>query len=229
MKKRRRRLLIVLLVLTLVVGGVFVYARMGLGFVVVSTGAMANTILPGDSLVVNNFFRRIDRGDIVIFKYPADQSVRYVKRVVGLPGETIHITSKRVYINGTELPERRVQVWETIEAGPLQEGPAEGEGSYSVFWRPDTDASELEITETPELFRSDNPIYEFAVTEPFVIPDHKYFVMGDNRDNSQDSRVYGPVDGSLIVGKVVLIYWSETTSQESARDIRWSRIFTKPR
>jgi signal peptidase I len=219
MKKKRGRLLFLGL-LGLVALAIIVYCNVALDFVKVPTTAMANTILAGDRLVINRFFRGVNRGDLVMFKYPGDQKVHYVKRVVGLPGETIHIVGHIVYIDGKELPEQRVQVWDNANDDPLKEGPSEGEGSYRVFVQPDIEAADVLMRQS---------IYGFAVTDPFVIPDRQYFLMGDQRDNSQDSRVFGAVDGSLIVGKVVMVYWSESTSEGSDQGIRWKRIFSRPR
>ena len=196
---------------------ILIYCNIGLYFVKVPTAAMANTILAGDRLVINRFFRQVNRGDLVMFIYPADPKVRYVKRVVGLPGETIQLLQGRVYIDGGELPEQRVAVMGQERTDVLEERSTEGEGSYRVFVQPEIDAEFQQSA------------YKFAVTEPFVIPSHQYFLLGDNRDNSLDSRVFGAVDGSLILGKVIMIYWSESTREESGQGIRWKRIFGRPR
>ena len=206
-----------LVLLALVIG---VYVIVGLEFVTVRTTESANTILPGDHIVVNRLFRGINRGDLVTFKSPADHKLEYLRRIIGLPGETIQIIGKRVYINDVEISERRIQVWDKQADGVLEEGTAEGDGGYAVYVQPDSEAPELRAGETA---------YKIAVTEPFVIPDRHYFVMGDNRDNSQDSRLFGPVDGSLITGKVLLIYWSQSPAEKEDRVTRWRRIFTRPR
>ena len=125
MSKRR---IIILGVGALILGGVGIWSLLFTQFVHVPTGAMANTILPGDSLVVDRLFGEIKRGDIIMFKYPMDPSVRYVSRVIGLPGETIEIRGTAVLINGEELSERRTMVDGESEA-PLRELSTEGEGS----------------------------------------------------------------------------------------------------
>jgi signal peptidase I len=84
------------------------YYFLFLQLVIVPTGAMSGTILPGDRPVVNKLFSDIRRGEIVVFKHPETPSVRYVKRVIALPGETIEIRDDSVFINGQKLPERRV-------------------------------------------------------------------------------------------------------------------------
>src|SRR5436190_20543448 len=76
----------------------------------VPTGAMANTIVPGDCLFANRLFGEVKRGDIVLFKYPSEPAVSYVSRVVGLPGETIHVQGTAIFINDKQIPEQRVYV-----------------------------------------------------------------------------------------------------------------------
>lgn len=117
-----------------------------------------------DRLFINKFVYHlagVKRGDIVVFRYPRDEEKSYIKRVIGLPGDRVHIIRGRVFINGQPLAETYV---------PLQ---YQDDRSYS------------EIT---------------------VPPDH-YFMMGDHRSVSQDSRMFGPVARELIYGKAVFVYW----------------------
>ncbi|MGH9718456.1 MAG: signal peptidase I [Candidatus Acidiferrales bacterium] len=117
-----------------------------------------------ERIFINKFvyhFEPIDRGDVVVFWYPLDRSKSFIKRVVGLPGETIQIRAGDVYIDGKELSDQYV--------------PA----NY-------LDGSNY---------------------GPLKIPSDEYFVMGDHRDSSNDSRVFGPVPRSLIYGKAVFAYW----------------------
>jgi signal peptidase I len=159
----------------------------------VPTGAMANTILPGDHVVVRKrAIGDIKRGDVIIFTYADDQSTHFISRVIGLPSETIQIRGRQVLINGKELLS------------------SEGEGPYQAFYL----ASQADApTEGP-----------FASVDPFRIPDGQYFVMGDNRDNSQDSRFRGPILRQAVFGKATMIYWSLSPSDES---IRTERMFRK--
>jgi len=179
---------------------------------------MANTIIPGDHLVVKKrAFGEINRGDIIVFKYPKDTSVKYVFRVVGLPRETIEIRGRSVYINGQELAEQRVTVIpdQYFDEDGLKELSTEGSGPYRVFC----------FQESGMPPGSEN--YPFGSNGPFQIPDNEYFVMGDNRDNSEDSRFWGTVPRALVFGKPTMIYWSAHRDSEGGESIRWNRVFSK--
>jgi signal peptidase I len=154
----------------------------------IPTGSMENNLLIGDHLLVNKFvfgpsasaaeravlpMREIRRGDIVVFKYPDEPERDFIKRVVGLPGETLELRNKKVYINGQ----------------PLEE-------PYVHFLDPTNHAQEVTSFEQRERYG------------PVRVPDGQYFVMGDNRDNSQDSRYWGFLPRSYIKGKALMIYWS---------------------
>jgi signal peptidase I len=159
----------------------------------IPTGSMENNLLIGDHLLVNKFIfgpggpgslllpvGAIHRGDIVVFKYPEDPERDFIKRVIGLPGETLEVREKKVYINGAPIAEAYVHYLE----------PA---GAYS------------EVT-------------SFDVRDrygPVTIPDGHYFVMGDNRDNSQDSRYWGFLPRHYVKGKALLIYWSYDAGPEA--------------
>jgi signal peptidase I len=178
----------------------------------VPTGAMANTILPGDHVVVRKrAIGDIKRGDVIIFTYADDQSTHFISRVIGLPSETIQIRGRQVLINGKELPERKASARFTNNSyDSLEVLSSEGEGPYQAFYL----ASQADApTEGP-----------FASVDPFRIPDGQYFVMGDNRDNSQDSRFRGPILRQAVFGKATMIYWSLSPSDES---IRTERMFRK--
>jgi len=176
---------------------------------------MANTIIPGDHLLVKRrAFGEISRGDLIIFDYPKDRSVKYVSRVVGLPGEAIELRGTSIYINGKELPEQRVIVNQDFESEALEELSTEGSGPYRVFYsQHPTGTSEVEGV--------------FGTDGPFRIPANEYFVMGDNRDNSEDSRYWGTVPRPLIFGKPTVIYWSVSRTKGGDENPRWERVFTK--
>ncbi|MGD0346371.1 MAG: signal peptidase I [Terracidiphilus sp.] len=117
-----------------------------------------------DRLFINKFvyhIAAIERGDVVVFRYPRDQEKSYIKRVIALPGDTLRIDHGRVFVNGSLVREPYV--------------PSEYRDTQSV----------------PEM----------------VIPAESYYMMGDHRSISQDSRYFGPVDRSLIYGKAVFVYW----------------------
>jgi signal peptidase I len=140
----------------------------------VPVSSMAPTLLIGDHIIVNKRYyadKQPERDDIVIFPSPLDPRKDYIKRVIGLPGETIEIREKKVYINGQSLDEPYVRG--THEAG-LSPSPA-----------------------TTENFG------------PVTVPAGKLFVLGDNRDNSEDSRHFGFVDITSLKGKALYIYWAK--------------------
>ncbi len=210
--RRILKLVVVLAFLGLCLPGL--YYTFFLHMVRIPTSSMANTVIPGDHLVIKKrAFGDIKRGDIIVFSWPKDDVVKYIFRVVGLPGETIHVRGKTIYINGQELAEQRVTVIQNYDKKPLEEISSEGSGAYRVSYSSDDETD------------PDRESGEFGITEPFLIPNDEYFVMGDNRDNASDSRYQGTVPRALIFGKAKMIYWSQ--SEETGNEqIRWERIFT---
>jgi signal peptidase I len=206
--------------------------------VTVPTASMENTIMVGDYLLVNKFIfspgdtlsflpqREIKRGDIIVFKYPGNSvhpeldrmrnpplrkyEINYVKRVIGLPGESIEFRNNQVLINGQPLPEHRVQGDHPItnrqmkDRAPLETKEVEErqpDQPYDVYY------GEASTKEAATGNSAPRP-YTFAAGKPFTIPNDSYFVMGDNRDNSEDSRFWGPVKRDLIIGRAMFVYWS---------------------
>lgn len=201
--------------------------------VTVPTGSMQNTILVGDYLLVNKFIftpggyelpflpqREIERGDIIVFKYPgnkvrpeADRSrglipyqINYVKRVIGLPGETVEFRDNQVFINGKLLPEHRV-------IGDADDNISALETTEFEERRPDDKYSVYYSKETMDNVKAGRKMtrqgYEFGVAgKPMVVPENSFFVMGDSRDNSEDSRYWGFVPRGLIIGRAMFVYWS---------------------
>src|ERR1051325_9506459 len=164
-----KRLIIIGAILILAgIVGLIVFRIFFIKMVRVPTGAMANTIVPGDCLVAQRVFGELKRGDIIIFAYPNDPSVRYVSRVVGLPGETIHVQGTSIYINDKGIPEQRVFVKYSydFEYGVLEEISSEGSGPYRVFYFKHHDV----------LFPTVGPEMKFGVAEPFQISQDEYFV-----------------------------------------------------
>lgn len=177
----------------------------------VPTGSMQNNIHIGDHLFVNKFVfgeptpilrwilpqREIHRGDIIVFKYPLDAKTNYVKRVIGLPGDKVQVRGRSVFINDKELPEQRVKIrlmGNDYSAHPeLEVEPTPPGASYRVYY--DDRDHEFESG-------------EYGVNEPVMVPEGNYFAMGDNRDNSQDSRYWGFVPRSNIIGRALYVYWS---------------------
>lgn len=192
------------------------YRVVFLTFVRVPTASMANTIVPGDYLVVRKrAFGEIKRGDLIIFRYPPDVSTSYVSRVVALPGEVVEVRGKQVYVNGTELEELRVTVEPDLRlTGLLQETSTEGNGEYAVYHGSAEGYDVSDVRDT-----------EFGLGSPFRVPAENYYVMGDNRDNSSDSRFWGTVPRNLIIGKPTMIYWSEPIHESESEEPRWDRVF----
>ncbi len=207
-------------------------AIFGMTFIVqavtVPTGSMQNTILVGDYLLVNKFIftpgggssfpllpqREIERGDIIVFKYPGNKlhpdmdrrrdpppipyQTNYVKRVIGLPGETVEFRDDQVFINGQLLPEHRMLGDADNRESALNvsefEQKVEAE-TYDVYYSKNTMDT---VRAGQHLLR---PGYEFGVAgKPMIVPENSFFVMGDSRDSSEDSRVWGFVPRGLIIG-----------------------------
>ncbi len=168
----------------------------------VPTGSMANTIIPGDKLVMTTEVGEVRRGDIVVFKLPLDPKVLYVKRIIGLPGEEILVRGTEVLVNGNPLPEQHVFI-KLIDnkygiLPVVRTDPAPPNARWKVFY------DEIDTTGDDHL----SPGMKYGVRQPLRIPAGHYFVMGDSRDNALDSRFWGIVPAANIVGKPTLIYSS---------------------
>ncbi len=204
--------------------------------VTVPTGSMQNTILIGDYLLVNKFIfnaggnplpflpqREIARGDIIVFKYPGNKvkpendssrnleayKINYVKRVIALPGETIEFRDNQVFINGAPLPERRIIGDSSDDQSaliPREFEPAKGDEKYKVYYRENTMKLVMSGKKLSEFYKPD---YQFGVEgKPMKVPKNSFFVMGDARDNSEDSRFWGFVPRNLVIGRAMFVYWS---------------------
>lgn len=253
-----------------------VMALFGMTFIVqavkVPTGSMKNTIWIQDHLLVNKFIfgpnhlgipllpqREIRRGDIVVFKFPKTPETNFVKRVIGLPGDTVEydFRTNTVYINGQPLPERRIFVepqYNNDDASPLvpaQTDP-DGQGAQWTVYYYQNDHESVAAT-----FNDDSA--QYGTRQPFKVPNKgetvtdeiksdpqlqriydadndglydsdQYFCMGDNRDNSLDSRFWGTVPRSSIVGRAMFVYWSiDRTSDGEGNSNPLLDFFTKSR
>jgi signal peptidase I len=192
-----------------------ILALFGTTFIVqafkIPTPSMEDNLLVGDHLLVNKFafgapgtfidvvlpFREIRRGDVIVFKYPKDLSKHYVKRVIGLPGDRLHIREKQVFINGKPLSE------------PYKVHKNDVEGAYRD---PSLDTFP---PKTPHSQYHADP--DYVEGDDLVIPEGQYFAMGDNRDDSADSRFWGFVPRGHIVGKALIIYWSYESDSDAYR------------
>jgi signal peptidase I len=190
-----------------------ILALFGTTFVVqafkIPTPSMENNLLVGDHLLVNKFaygargsvvdpvlpLRDIHRGDIIVFKYPRDLTKHYVKRAIGLPGDRVRVVDDKVFINGEPLNEPYKQMMDRAYREDFP--PLAGSLTYDLdgkSWYP-----------------------EYLKGNEVVVPPNSYFAMGDNRDNSQDSRYWGFVPRELIVGKALIIYWSYESDSDAYR------------
>jgi signal peptidase I len=165
--------------------------------------SMENTLLIGDYLLVNKLvyggsrfwdhimpYRKVSRGDIIVFHYPIHPSEHFVKRVVGIPGDRIRLVNRQVYVGGI----------------PLREPYARFSSSDVDVFRDDFPRTNLPV---PGL-EGDWWLQLRKLVEDgqLIVPEGNYFVMGDNRDESLDSRYWGFVPRENIIGRPLLIYWS---------------------
>jgi len=189
------------------VAGTVVIAIFVVTFVVqaftIPSGSMEHTLLIGDYLLVDKFcygdsglwnhvlpYRNIRRGDIIVFYYPVNPAQHFVKRVVGVPGDRLRLINKRVYVNGQPLDEPYVQY-----IAPARD-------PYRDDF-PRTDVPARDTTATWWL-----QMRKLVEDHQLIVPEGHYFVLGDNRDNSEDSRYWGFVPRENIIGRPLLIYWS---------------------
>jgi len=172
----------------------------------IPSGSMMPTLLIGDFILVNKYTYGIrlpvlntkivemgepERGDIVVFRFPKDPKVDYIKRVIGLPGDRIAYYNKQLYVNG-----------EAIKQTTIAEYQGVGQGNAMTGAR--LLSEDLKGVNHDILIREGQP----SVQGEFTVPEGQYFVMGDNRDNSNDSRYWGTVPESHLVGKAFFIWMS---------------------
>ena len=174
----------------------------------IPTGSMKPNLLVGDHLLVNKFIfapaasaierallpmREIRRGDIMVFKFPEEPERDFIKRTIGLPGDTIELKNQTVLVNGQPLVE-----------------------PYAHYLFPPADETQ---TDGFDLRRKYGPV---------TVPAGHYFMMGDNRDDSQDSRYWGFLPASYVKGRALFIYWSFDVPDDGSSGgfaPRWRRLF----
>ncbi len=203
-----------------------ILALFGITFVVqafkIPSQSMEDTLLVGDHLLVNKFvfadgdgrslpvlpYREVRHGDVIVFKFPFPPYTHFVKRVIGLPGDHLKIVDRQVFINGEPLD----------ETYKIHRMGAQAPGVGDNFPPPETGGYYYRMNE--EWYEQVNRLRD---GDEVVIPPGRYFVMGDNRDNSHDSRFWGLVDRSNIIGRPLLIYWSFDSSSRTAISERETR------
>jgi signal peptidase I len=194
----------------------------------IPSASMRNTLMIGDHLLVNKFvfatpqwdweeklfpMRRVERGDIIVFRYPLERNVDYVKRCVAVPGDTLEIRQKRVYVNGKQVTgpfEHHVVGEEGPQPGPWPEGREAGpvessEGAPSLWRYLDPEVVTMNHQGHSPL-DSPNPYRDNL--GPLTVPTGHVFAMGDNRDNSLDSRYWGFMPIDHLRGRPFLVWWS---------------------
>jgi signal peptidase I len=148
----------------------------------IPSGSMLDTLRPGDRVLVNRVVYRLrdpHRGDVIVFRYPEDPHLVFIKRVVGVPGDLLKVQNGRLYVNGRRAAEPYVH----HTGGRLDPTVAQAAIAGSSLHHP------------------------WSLSEPYRIPAGQFFVMGDNRTDSDDSRDWGTVPRSAIVGEGLATYW----------------------
>ncbi len=189
----------------------------------IPSNSMMPTLLTGDFILVNKFSyglrlpvlnrKFIDlavprRGDVAVFRFPENPKIDYIKRVVGLPGDRIAYYHKTLTVNGKPMPQQPMGTYAGYGAGAVMTG--------AEILNEDLDGTAHAILIHPGRFSGE---------EEFTVPERQYFVMGDNRDNSTDSRSWGMVPDQNLVGKAVMIWMSWDWSADGV--IAWRRIGTR--
>lgn len=196
----------------------------------IPSGSMMPTLLVGDFILVNKFAYGLrlpvthskildtgspERGDVVVFRVPTDNRTDYIKRIVAVPGDTVAYRNKRLYINGQPQPVDVIGRYQGLGSGQSQTGNLHGKEDLTGV------EHEILIDET----RGDFPSLQCSVLlhGAVTVPEGKYFAMGDNRDNSNDSRCWGFVPEENLVGKATYI-WMNWDNEMDGMPINWGRI-----
>ncbi len=190
---------------------------------VIPTGSMEDTLLIGDHLLVDKLayapsgsishyilpYEQPKHGDIIVFRYPVDINQTFVKRVIGVPGDRLKMVNRTVYRNGVQLNEPY-----TYHKFPYDASRDNFPGEPSPF------AEGLQAQDQRDMLE------HHVVNGEVVVPPNSYFAMGDNRDNSLDSRYWGFVPRDNIIGKPLMIYWSYRASTEDLTGTSVDSLFS---
>jgi signal peptidase I len=196
----------------------------------IPSGSMMPTLLVGDFILVNKFSYGIrlpvlnkkvieigdpQRGDVVVFRYPKQPWVDYIKRVVALPGDRISYLNKTLFVNGRPMGQEQLGMYTGVGSGVQMTG--------AIQLKENLDGVEHHILThpmAPNLAMGCNVLRHGEVT----VPDGHYFVMGDNRDNSNDSRCWGFVPDENLVGKAFGVWMSWDSNLDGFPPVAWDRI-----
>ena len=187
----------------------------------IPSGSMIPTLLIGDFILVNKYTYGVrlpvvnkkivelnspQRGDVVVFRYPPDPSLDYIKRVVGLPGDKVVYRNKKLSVNGQEMPQRKIEDY--LDRDRLFYTPRFVETlagvEHNILLEAEAPAFVRQITRFPH----DDKCHYNSEGVSCEVPAGHYFMMGDNRDNSQDSRFWGFVPDENLVGKAFFIWFN---------------------
>lgn len=213
---RKQKIIKECISIVLIVVGVFGFRSTFYEPFRIPTGSMIPTLMVGDFIVVDKWAYGFkvpfsdmfgdpvyitkpstpERGDVVVFKYPVEPSINYIKRVIGLPGDEIEVIDKVVYVNGKALPTK------------ITNGRAIMEDMDRRYKNDPFTFYESKTGEHDHIVLTDERKYFKATVPVFTVPDNQYFMMGDNRDNSSDSRVWGFVPFGHIKGKAKFVWFT---------------------
>jgi signal peptidase I len=208
----------------------------------IPSGSMERTLLPGDFLLVNKLvygatlpftntklpaLREPARGDIVVFEWPADRTKNFVKRLVALPGDTVAMKDGRLVLNGLEQDERYA----------IRSEPGADPVAVAFRWQRGYLVRTASANASASANAADDARRRYRPSRnnwgPLVVPDDHYFVLGDNRDNSLDSRYWGFVPDSLVLGTPLVVYYSFAPDSAAPvpwlTRVRWDRLGTRVR
>ncbi|KJH66259.1 signal peptidase [Chromobacterium violaceum] len=193
----------------------------------IPSSSMRPGLVVGDFILVNKFtygirvpvlnnvlvpVNQVKHGDVVVFNYPPNPKVNYIKRVIGLPGDTVEYRNKRLTVNGKPLTDVEDGTYDYIEQGLAQitaQRFRESQGGKTYHVLNNAEAPVVALSQVQDFPYRDNCRYD---DDGFVckVPQGNYFMMGDNRDNSSDGRYWGFVDDKLMVGKAFMIWMNFT-------------------